>query len=828
MAASSDSGTSRKRVATYGKAFRKRLPDHIAFNNFQELKSIQTGSRVSLVSPIAADTPGSKLSSSASPSPFANEDMFDVPSSDEEARMTIQKRRKLLRPAPALKAQPAKDSLDTSRSISRQDIHRAAVAASRDATLKHHKEQQLPPDPLQQDSPQAKSYVLEGRPIESSNNKFINSDASFPPKPRDLVKSPTKHYSRPFADLAGMGMQSPNTTPFTTPQPRRSPSSMRQEFLVTAFEKCASTPDSLLATNGEHSRTTLFRPTPAVLTPRGMKMWQGLLGDDNREDLDPTMSEMFAEQIHQQREDSKNRAHNRKLPRKRLIDSLVEQSKKSQPLLDLESESEPGIPQGGILALEDLECQDQQYPATQVTSVPIGSANASAMGLPASAAQTLQSSVTKITYSRQRSILAEQNHIEEISFDVPLIEGMSNRTTQKRRGSIPLLVSLQNLHEKSQVDDANAGVAIRTIHELRHAGAQTRFKDEVEDLFERIGTPKQQKSVRRSGLMDLARKMRDKVFISDFLSNGMDHRLFVHLGQEQDVIAGFILLSLLITVLDNGITSVPTSQLRQQGVSRLLIWLMGIEDSIVSITKDRKTNMSKSAQLLFSELHQNLLSLKVWDDMRPQSISPRTASLRCLELMSRQSRETGNAEGLLSEELVGRLFALVKPSSDSRFEKTDAINFQLALTILESYSAFPVISATKYLPTMRDLLKAQLRNNSNSSTVALLLRLVLNITNNSSAASDVFASPDVLHLICRVVIEKFKLLSESILEPERLVVVDHLVLMLVVMINILELSLHAPACFEGFKDNTLNDLVQIFLDNNEKAFEVFKFSGILT
>jgi hypothetical protein len=556
-----------------------------------------------------------------------------------------------------------------------------------------------------------------------------------------------------------------------------------------------------------------------------MKMWQGLLGEDNYEDLDPTTSETFAEQMHQQRGDGKNRPHDRKLPRRRLIDSLVEQSNNSKPLLELESELESEISREGNLAPEDLEFQDQKLPTTQVASVPTGSANTNATGVAPSGAQTLQSSVTKITYSQQRSILAEQDLMKEISFDVPLVEGVSARTTQKHRGSIPVLVSLQSLHEKPQAEDANAGVAIRTIHELRHAGAQTRFKDEVEDLFERIGTPKQQKSVRRSGLMDLARKMRDKVFISDFLSNGMDHRLFVHLGQEQDVVAGFVIMSLLMTVLDNGVTSVAVVQLRRQGISRLLIRLIGVEDSIVSIAKDRKTNMSKSAQLLFSELHQNLLSLKVWDDMRPQSISPRTVSLRCLELMVRQSREAGDAEGLLSEELVGKLFAIVKPSSDSRSEKTNAIDFQLALTILESYSVIPVISATEYLPTMRDLLKIQLKNNSDSSTIALLLRLVLNITNNSSAASDVFASPDILHLICLAVIEKFKLLSGSILEPERLVVVDQLVLMLVVMINILELSLHAPACFERFKDNTLDDLVQIFLDNNEKAFEVCQFSG---
>lgn len=325
--------------------------------------------------------------------------------------------------------------------------------------------------------------------------------------------------------------------------------------------------------------------------------------------------------------------------------------------------------------------------------------------------------------------------------------------------------------------------------------------------------------------MELAERMKDKLFYTKFISNGIDQRLFLHLGQEQDVISGFILVSLLIPVLDAGITPMAVTQLRRQGITRLLIRLISVDDSVYTISKARKSNMSKLAQATLMEQHEALLQLRVWGDLRPQAISPRTASLGCLELMVRQSREAGDTGDIISIELVSNLFAILKGSYDNKAATADAVDFQLALSTLVSHSLNPMTGVEEFLPIVKNILEVTMQNPSEGPTVILLLRLILNTTNNSPAASDAFASPELLHLMCRAVIEKFRMLSGFIVEDKRLVLVDHLVLILVVMINIAELSILARQCFLAIKDSSLEDLVMIFQDNIERAFEVGQILG---
>ena len=188
--------------------------------------------------------------------------------------------------------------------------------------------------------------------------------------------------------------------------------------------------------------------------------------------------------------------------------------------------------------------------------------------------------------------------------------------------------------------------------------------------------------------------------------------------------------------------------------------------------------------------------------------------------MVRHSREAGDTGDIISKELVSSLFAILKDSYDNKAATTGAVDFQLALSTLVSHSLNPMTGIEEFLPIVKNILEVTMQNPSEGPTVILLLRLVLNTTNNSPAASDAFASPELLQLMCRDVIEKFKILSGFIIEDKRLLLVDHLVLMLVVMINITELSVRARQCFLAIQNSNLEDLVAIFQDNTERAFEV--------
>jgi hypothetical protein len=126
---------------------------------------------------------------------------------------------------------------------------------------------------------------------------------------------------------------------------------------------------------------------------------------------------------------------------------------------------------------------------------------------------------------------------------------------------------------------------------------------------------------------------------------------------------------------------------------------------------------------------------------------------------------------------------------------------------------------------VRSILESTLKNASDEFKVLQLLvvRLTLNVTNSNPRASDVFATPQIMHVMGQAVIANFSLLSNFMVEEERIKLVDHLVLMLGVMMNFAECSVSARRCFHELKDSgqdPLDDLVRIFVENLGKTFEV--------
>jgi Wings apart-like protein regulation of heterochromatin len=828
MAAFNDSGPSRKRIATYGKAVRKRPPDHIAFKALQDLERPPGAPRAASV--ISASTESVITDSSPSPSstPSTNLHIFDVPSSDDDASRTPQKRRKLVHVARALTATSVKGTQDSNNTVLQHVANKTAEPGPRskdlidDVSISYQHDSRRPPKP-----PETRQSALERSKIPelhrsdkissmtitraSQKDSQIRAGPSWRHSQQDSASSSHSEINPSSSTSSGLSKSQSGAS--TTPQQLHHPTNGKR----------SSRPGTPKAVDSDARDVNMALSASSILTPKGVKMWNDLLGEDS-EDSEAENSERSAEDLHYGVK-YQSASRKRKLPRRRLIDTLVEQSKNPKSMLDLYPDPEEDTFKDSDLAPPSQVVEKQESVSTQLANVQKSPERVSSFNKTVGLGQSSQTLGAKITYSRQRSMLAEQDLAKETSFDIPLHEGLPLAKLQNRRGSIPVLAPLHSLHENAEDEEGNLGVAIRTIHELRQAGAESRFKDEVEDLLDRIGKPGPQNTTRRSGLMDLAEKMREKLFYTKFINNGLDQRLFLHLGQEQDVISGYILVSLLIPVLEAGITPMVVTQLRRQGITRLLIRLISVDDSILALSKAHKNNMSKVAQATLMEQHEAFLQLRVWADLRPQVISPRTASLRCLELIVRQSREAGDTGDIISKELVSNLFTILKTSHHNKAAKAEAIDFQLALSTLVSHSLNPMTGVEEFLPIIRNILEDTMQNPSEGPTVILLLRLVLNTTNNSPAASDAFASPELLHLMCLAVIEKFRMLSGFIIEDQRLVLVDHLVLILVVMINIAELSNRARQCFLAIEDSSLEDLVMIFQDNIERAFEVGHISG---
>ncbi|EDN90789.1 hypothetical protein SS1G_00189 [Sclerotinia sclerotiorum 1980 UF-70] len=481
------------------------------------------------------------------------------------------------------------------------------------------------------------------------------------------------------------------------------------------------------------------------------------------------------------------------IPRKRLIDSLVKQAPhqdSDEEDDDDDDDNDDDDESGNEHDNSQLENHFQHLHNSRAQSL---TPDLPTFTTSAQASQGSQITGPKFTYSRQRSMLVEEDVMEQLAFDMPL---ETPQGSQRRRGSIPSLKPLLSFREDEEGEDEAANTTIRSIHELRQAGANSRFADEVEDLLDRIGAPTAKtSSMRRSGLLDLGIKMKDKTFVRQFRAHGAEQRLFVGIGEEIDVVSGFLMISLVTPILAEGSVPLVVSQLQEQGISKLLNRLISVEKSIISVTKERKTNMSKMAQNSISAYHDFLLAISAWKDLSPVELSPRTLALKCLELMVRQSREAGDASDIISEELNTSLFEILTSSDgDASWDLPsgkEAIDFYLTLSTLESHSLVArtaqdeTIWLRQLLPIIGNTLNTALNRplDSFGEQQILALKLTLNVTNHNPKACDAIANSDLMYTILRVVVAKFKRLSNLWAEEEIIVAVDNLILLIGAMIN---------------------------------------------
>ena len=726
--------------------------------------------------------------------------VFDVPSSDDELA-ALPPKPSSRKPAKQAKATNIRKTLPASTE-NNERRKKAKLSSARQAS------QEPPPvkptkQPVLTATNQASKQLSKALPTGQSSRMVAQPKPSAAQKQLERPRTPQK--------------RAPSPKPITPPTPTTGPRN------VDAMD--------------------VDRPA-AYISPKGLRLWKDLLEPLDGSEIDSTFLEFDAPPNGKGTSPSGNLIQgkivsktagisktNQKtpeiLPRQRLIDSLVEQGIQNDEATDDmassdDSEISSSLPTTPVPTHMADPSRDQHLVAEASGPAALTSSQGS------------QSIGPKFTYSRQRSMLSEKDIMKDLAFDIPLPPSQTPKNGKTRRGGPSTLSPIKGFPEDE--DDIEGTPGIRSVHELRQAGANNRFLDEVEDLLDRIGTPSSPpSSMRRAGLLDLANKMKDKEFERKFRAHGVEQRLFLHLDQETDFIAGFVMVSILITLLVDATMPHVAAQLRRHGIAGLLIRLLDNKTGIVPLSNERKTNMSKITRSSISQVQDFLLKLPVWEELQPQTITPRTAALKCLELMIRQTREAGDAGNIISKELTTALFSILKSAGeDSSWELPSgqqAIDFCLALSALESHSITArstydqSIWISEYLPIIADSLQVGLSRPVEAFGLlqVLVLRLTLNVTNNNPQASDVFAREQLMAAMGQAVVTKFTMVSHFLTEEEFSLTMDHLILVLGVMINFAEwssLSRSSLQALEGKPVDPLGGMIQLFLDNQSRTSEV--------
>ncbi|KAF4780545.1 hypothetical protein HER10_EVM0012770 [Colletotrichum scovillei] len=433
------------------------------------------------------------------------------------------------------------------------------------------------------------------------------------------------------------------------------------------------------------------------------------------------------------------------------------------------------------------------------------------------------------TYGEQRTLKTDESGGDNLGSQIG-VDG-----TQHDMSPPPTMSKLASFafeEEEIEEDDSARGGGIIDIHALRQAGANHRFADSMADLLDRVGTPQPPRSQtarsRRNALLELASKLRDKTFLRQFRDQGAKDALFHALGQEEDFVSGFVLLSVVLVLFTS--YSVPhlVPQLQSEGIAQLASRMFNMDEDIVSIAAQRKSNLSRNAQSSLSALKSTIQHLDLWKDSPPTVLSPRTVALKAISVLCKDGDSTATRHILSS--LTDQLFGFAETGwQDCRAHGMEGTDGGLALSLLEGYSIAAMESdagprwTKRYLPIFADVLTTAMARplQEFGDFESTALKLALNTTNNNPVAASAFGRGDLFRELAEASVAGFELLEQSVRKGAfSKDVYETLMLLLGVMINTSEHSpsaRHSVDAWQGQDGSTLDRLVEVYLDNRDSA-----------
>ena len=373
----------------------------------------------------------------------------------------------------------------------------------------------------------------------------------------------------------------------------------------------------------------------------------------------------------------------------------------------------------------------------------------------------------RTTYSRERSHLADM--LAEDALDLASQSASRENNLQASQSdsifsSFDVVVSQEAAEEELEQEIGG----IRSIHELRHAGSNARSRVDLESIFEDIEAKGSTARARRlRGLTQLAEKGDTPEIGRQILEQALDQRLSQCLFLGSDIV-GETLLAMALCRLAMCV-QLPITSLKGMLVARIssATTLLQEPRDFTKIVQDRKQNLSKATCRDITSLVEPFCSSLVWPSRRPRSISPQLVFTRFLDIILRQVRRLGDFDMVVPASIfdgIVRLLLQIEPDqlSDAQ-ENGPALMMEFIVSVIESltlsrnWSEDGCLEIAKQLSGLGPLL-SRLTTPSLKSvnrTHHLILRLILNITNNDPDLCDAFTEPALLSAIFDIVRRDF-------------------------------------------------------------------------
>ncbi|KAL4942830.1 hypothetical protein BDV06DRAFT_191163 [Aspergillus oleicola] len=388
-----------------------------------------------------------------------------------------------------------------------------------------------------------------------------------------------------------------------------------------------------------------------------------------------------------------------------------------------------------------------------------------------------------VTYSRQRSYLNDSTSlIDREPHGVRRPYGLETERAPRPIGFSCLL---------SEEDEIDTSKPVRSIHELRQAGDNARFREVVDSMFEDFESPYSSRSERCCGLAELCEKLLNSQFAHRFSEQGFDERLVNCTSDSLDIASAFLALSAYKLILCGGHASRPFFESSWARILEISPPLLDIEDDLLVLMRDSSMGLSKTAQASMRGLRSHLPS---FTGSESPCLSPQLLALECMKSSLIVLRDSGHIIRPMPLSLLRRLVNLMEVlASSDLHESSPADDFHLldlVFSILENYSVISEFFDNDHfqcfqrLSQLHDLLTLDYRDSNRGMSLSYI-RVVLNLTNREPTLCDNFAVPAIVSNLARIVIRGPSENSRDVIDKES-GSLDEVILALGALINLSE------------------------------------------
>jgi hypothetical protein len=456
--------------------------------------------------------------------------------------------------------------------------------------------------------------------------------------------------------------------------------------------------------------------------------------------------------------------------RRRLIDAL--DSPRKQSIVRHTHVESPSSSADSSVNDEMDTSGSAEHPVSQTNKIQVGKIDEP----PSKPVPVLPVAGPKVTYAKQRSHLSDMVLEDTSDFAVPSIAHLVEPAPAAKASANKGFGSQRSQEDSKNEEDATGG-AIRSIHELRQAGENSRFQGNLDSIFEDLeAAGRTGRSRRLRALMLLTQKFLEPSFCLRFVENGMHQRLANHALKEEDVLSS-VLTSCALSILLSSCK--PSLKVLQQvfdavihSSAPLLKETRELSKLVKAMAKDRKQNLSGATCKDVIDFQQTILASQMWTTSKPTGITPQLVALRSIEIAVRGLRELKDFETPLPLLVFGHLVVILegmtlKENIDLAAPEP-SLTLESTISILEFSTLFHGLvedgynEVAKRLCILGPLLaKAKvLPKESHDKFEQLVLRLIISVSNNNSVLCESLGQSALIPAISTIVRKNFLELAE--------------------------------------------------------------------